>query len=157
MICYLQVQQLLSTPCHLVNDRQYATYGFYMTIVLAVLFTYLQIIEYLTHHSIFLMVYTVLLFFCYRVSWIHVIIGTIFILVSFYRYLNFIYSSTHFGFEAASWYWHFVDVIWLFLFHNLHLGSCLNKKNFTGLLVKNWMQPIGWQMYLNTFVKHRVT
>lgn len=113
---------LPSPSCYLINDRQYAYYGFFLTIVLAVLFTYLQVIEYLMHHLIYPMACMVLHFSCNRISWIHVIIGTIFIIVSFYRYTNFINSYAYFGFEAASWYWHFVDVIWLFLFHDLYLG-----------------------------------
>lgn len=113
---------LLGASRYLINDRQYANYGFYMTIVLAFLFTYLQVIEYLIHLSTFLMVYTDQRFSRHRFPWIHVIIGTIFIMVSFYRYTSITSSITHFGFEAASWYWHFVDVIWLFLFHNIHLG-----------------------------------
>nr|QLD97172.1 cytochrome c oxidase subunit 3 [Ixodes rubicundus] len=48
---------------------------------------------------------------------IHVIIGTLFLIVSLIRInKNLISSSHHFGFEAAAWYWHFVDVVWLFLF-----------------------------------------
>ena len=47
----------------------------------------------------------------------HVIIGTIFLFISFIRIvLNHFTSTHHFGFEAAAWYWHFVDVVWLFLF-----------------------------------------
>jgi cytochrome c oxidase subunit 3 len=47
----------------------------------------------------------------------HVIVGTIFLSVCFYRaYHNHFTPEHHFGFEAAAWYWHFVDVVWLFLF-----------------------------------------
>ena len=48
---------------------------------------------------------------------LHVIIGTIFLTVCLFRAMrgHFI-PSRHFGFEAAAWYWHFVDVVWLFLF-----------------------------------------
>lgn len=47
----------------------------------------------------------------------HVIVGTLFLFVVWFRLiLNQITSSHHFGFEAAAWYWHFVDVVWLFLF-----------------------------------------
>lgn len=48
---------------------------------------------------------------------LHVFIGTIFLSVSLYRQLLYHYSSSHLlGFEAAAWYFHFVDVVWLFLF-----------------------------------------
>jgi len=47
----------------------------------------------------------------------HVIIGTIFLAVCLFRaYKGHFTSRQHFGFEAAAWYWHFVDVVWLFLF-----------------------------------------
>ena len=47
----------------------------------------------------------------------HVMIGTIFLLVCLIRLLNGAFTPRqHFGFEAAAWYWHFVDVVWLFLF-----------------------------------------
>jgi heme/copper-type cytochrome/quinol oxidase subunit 3 len=99
-----------------------------MTVILAVIFTYLQVIEYLMHHLIYPMAYMVQHFSRHRISWIHVIIGTIFIIVSFYRYLNITSTCAYFGFEAASWYWHFVDVVWLFLFQYIHLGSCIKQK-----------------------------
>jgi cytochrome c oxidase subunit 3 len=47
----------------------------------------------------------------------HVLVGTIFLLVCLLRAMSGHFSSQqHFGFEAAAWYWHFVDVVWLFLF-----------------------------------------
>ena len=47
----------------------------------------------------------------------HVIVGTIFLLVCLLRAINGGFTpKQHFGFEAAAWYWHFVDVVWLFLF-----------------------------------------
>jgi cytochrome c oxidase subunit 3 len=47
----------------------------------------------------------------------HVVIGTIFLAVCLYRaYLNHFTPRQHLGFEFAAWYWHFVDVVWLFLF-----------------------------------------
>jgi cytochrome c oxidase subunit 3 len=47
----------------------------------------------------------------------HVIIGTIFLIVCLLRIIaGQMTPKKHFGFEAAAWYWHFVDVVWLFLF-----------------------------------------
>ncbi len=47
----------------------------------------------------------------------HVIVGTCFLAVCLWRAMNNQFTTTrHFGFEAAAWYWHFVDVVWLFLF-----------------------------------------
>jgi cytochrome c oxidase subunit 3 len=52
----------------------------------------------------------------------HVIIGTIFLIVCFFRALaGHFRPDQHFGFEAAAWYWHFVDVIWLFLFSCIYV------------------------------------
>jgi len=47
----------------------------------------------------------------------HVIVGTIFLTVCLIRAMRGAFTQAlHFGFEAAAWYWHFVDVVWLFLF-----------------------------------------
>jgi cytochrome c oxidase subunit 3 len=48
---------------------------------------------------------------------LHVIIGTIFLAVCWWRAAKGHFTpDSHFGLEAAAWYWHFVDVVWLFLF-----------------------------------------
>jgi cytochrome c oxidase subunit 3 len=47
----------------------------------------------------------------------HVLVGTIFLLVCLFRaYAGHFTPKQHLGFEFAAWYWHFVDVVWLFLF-----------------------------------------
>jgi len=47
----------------------------------------------------------------------HVFIGTCFLTICLIRLVHYHFSKEHhFGFEAAAWYWHFVDVVWLFLF-----------------------------------------
>jgi cytochrome c oxidase subunit 3 len=51
----------------------------------------------------------------------HVLVGTIFLAVCFFRArAGHFKSDDHFGFEAAAWYWHFVDVVWLFLFISIY-------------------------------------
>ncbi len=54
----------------------------------------------------------------------HVLVGTIFLLVCLFRaYAGHFTPTQHLGFEFAAWYWHFVDVVWLFLFIcHLRLG-----------------------------------
>ena len=53
---------------------------------------------------------------------LHVIIGTIFLLVCYFRVLaGHFTAEKHIGFEAAAWYWHFVDVVWLFLFFAVYI------------------------------------
>ena len=52
----------------------------------------------------------------------HVIIGTLFLTVCLYRAsIGHFKQDQHFGFEAAAWYWHFVDVVWLFLFISIYV------------------------------------
>lgn len=51
----------------------------------------------------------------------HVFVGTVFLAVCLFRAMkNHFTSERHFGFEAAAWYWHFVDVVWLFLFVSVY-------------------------------------
>jgi cytochrome c oxidase subunit 3 len=59
----------------------------------------------------------------------HVIIGTIFIIVGYTRFLNYHFlSSQHLGFEFAVWYWHFVDLVWLFVFSFVYYWSSIGPK-----------------------------
>ena len=54
----------------------------------------------------------------------HVIVGTIFLLVCLIRAsMGQFTPQKHFGFEAAAWYWHFVDVVWLFLFVSIYVWA----------------------------------
>jgi cytochrome c oxidase subunit 3 len=54
---------------------------------------------------------------------VHVIIGTLFLTVCLVRAIrgDFVKERGHLGFEFAAWYWHFVDVIWLYLFVFLYI------------------------------------
>ena len=88
------------------------------TVVLGVYFTVLQAIEYvISSFSVADRVYGSTFFVATGFHGLHVIIGTTFIAVMLYRHTFFHFTSGHhFGFEARAWYWHFVDVVWLFLF-----------------------------------------
>ena len=92
--------------------------GFIFTLVLAIMFTLLQIGEDLeAPFNISDSIYGTIFFSLTGLHGFHVIIGTIFITVCFIRLINMHFTTTnHIGFELASWYWHFVDVVWLFLF-----------------------------------------
>ncbi len=100
------------------GDREGLKKGLWATIILGVLFTSIQAYEYLhapfgfggnTYGSGFYM--------ATGFHGFHVIVGTIFLTVCLRRaYLGHFTPKQHFGFEAAAWYWHFVDVVWLFLF-----------------------------------------
>nr|YP_010937286.1 cytochrome c oxidase subunit III [Ixodes ornithorhynchi]WKW95243.1 cytochrome c oxidase subunit 3 [Ixodes ornithorhynchi]WKW95256.1 cytochrome c oxidase subunit 3 [Ixodes ornithorhynchi] len=103
----------------LINKNYYETYKALMiTIILGLIFTALQSFEYFqAQFSISDSVYGATFFLTTGFHGIHVIIGTSFLLITLIRInKNHLSSSHHFGFEAAAWYWHFVDVVWLFLF-----------------------------------------
>nr|BCG67331.1 cytochrome c oxidase subunit 3 [Amblyomma testudinarium] len=89
-----------------------------LTVMLGFLFTLFQLFEYF--QAQFCMtdgIFGSTFFLTTGFHGIHVIIGSIFLTVTFFRIKNNLISSNHFfGFEAAAWYWHFVDVVWLFLF-----------------------------------------
>jgi len=92
------------------------------TIAFAIIFTGLQVFEYL--HAPFTIsdsVYGATFYLATGFHGFHVFIGTCFLSVCLYRlYRNHFTRSQHFGFEAAAWYWHFVDVVWLFLFITIY-------------------------------------
>jgi cytochrome c oxidase subunit III len=106
------------------NDRRGLINGLWATIALGLLFTAIQAYEYA--HAPFLFVGTVeeganiygsTFMMATGFHGAHVIIGTIFLIVCLVRaYKGHFTPQQHFGFEAAAWYWHFVDVVWLFLF-----------------------------------------
>ncbi len=100
------------------DDRKGAKLGLALTVVLGLCFTALQAYEYSHAHFDFAgNLYGATFFMATGFHGAHVIIGTIFLAVCLIRLLGGGFSAKkHFGFEAAAWYWHFVDVVWLFLF-----------------------------------------
>lgn len=104
------------------NNYKQAVYSLGITIILGIYFTILQAYEYIeAGFSIADSVYGSSFFIATGFHGIHVIIGTIFLTVCFFRQLfNHFSSIHHFGFEAAAWYWHFVDVVWLFLYVTIY-------------------------------------
>nr|YP_009443218.1 cytochrome c oxidase subunit III [Parapolybia crocea]ATP85018.1 cytochrome c oxidase subunit III [Parapolybia crocea] len=88
------------------------------TINLGVMFTLCQIYEYFeTSFTIADSVFGSIFFLTTGFHGLHVIIGTIFLMICFMRmYLNHFSKNHHFGYEAAIWYWHFVDIVWLFVY-----------------------------------------
>ena len=108
------------------GDRKSAKIGLILTILLGMLFTSIQAYEYnhiLGHHLFFSEesassgLYGSTFFMATGFHGFHVIIGTIFLTVCLLRLMAGGFTpQKHFGFEAAAWYWHFVDVVWLFLF-----------------------------------------
>jgi cytochrome c oxidase subunit 3 len=100
------------------NDRKGLINGLWLTVILGVAFTCVQAYEYT--HAAFTYgghIYGSTFFMATGFHGAHVIIGTIFLAVCLGRaYAGHFTPQQHFGFEAAAWYWHFVDVVWLFLF-----------------------------------------
>ncbi len=100
------------------NDRQGLIRGLVLTVLLGALFTGVQAYEYA--HAAFSFggsIYGATFFMATGFHGFHVIIGTIFLTVCLIRAVRGDFTpEQHFGFEAAAWYWHFVDVVWLFLF-----------------------------------------
>ena len=95
------------------------------TILLAVLFTSLQGLEYMSaSFSIRDGLYGSNFYILTGFHGFHVFIGTVILSISLIRiYFNQFTRQHHFGFEASAWYWHFVDVVWLFLFIFLYWWS----------------------------------
>ena len=126
--CILLLSGLTITYTHhylISGELEYKDFiieGFFLTLCLAVFFTEFQVLEYLeAPFSIWDGVYGASFFLATGFHGFHVIIGTTFILICFLRYLKGHFTATHhFGFEAAAWYWHFVDVVWLFLFVTIY-------------------------------------
>ena len=107
------------------DDRKGLIWGLVLTVALGILFTACQAYEYL--HAAFTYsghIYGATFFMATGFHGAHVIIGTIFLFVCLMRALAGHFSAKqHFGFEAAAWYWHFVDVVWLFLFACIYVWA----------------------------------
>ena len=108
------------------NDRKGLKWGLILTIVLGALFTCVQAYEY--RHAAFGFkgnIYGATFFMATGFHGAHVIIGTIFLIVCLVARLNGHFTpKQHLGFEFAAWYWHFVDVVWLFLFVCIYVWGC---------------------------------
>jgi cytochrome c oxidase subunit 3 len=123
------------------GDKKGAVQGLFITVLLGLSFTCIQAYEYahapftfgfnnlalapfedpthvaLTNPGNLQAIYGSTFFMATGFHGFHVIIGTIFLTVCLFRAMAGHFTpARHFGFEAAAWYWHFVDVVWLFLF-----------------------------------------
>lgn len=104
------------------GSKKQAIQALILTVFLAVIFTGLQAYEYISaEFTISDGVYGSCFYMATGFHGFHVIIGTIFLTVCLFRViLDHFTREHHFGFEAAAWYWHFVDVVWLFLFISIY-------------------------------------
>jgi cytochrome c oxidase subunit 3 len=105
------------------DDRKGLVNGLVLTVALGVLFSMVQAYEYM--HAPFSFsdsIYGATFFMATGFHGFHVLIGTIFLAVCLLRAMRGDFTpQQHFGFEAAAWYWHFVDVVWLFLFASIYV------------------------------------
>jgi cytochrome c oxidase subunit III len=107
------------------DDRKGLKWGLWLTIALGILFSFVQAYEY--SHAAFGFkgnIYGATFFMATGFHGAHVIIGTIFLAVCLWRaYQGQFTPRQHLGFEFAAWYWHFVDVVWLFLFSCIYVWA----------------------------------
>jgi len=101
------------------GDRKGLIYGLLLTVLLGMSFTCFQAYEYSNapFHFYGGGIYSSTFFLATGFHGFHVIVGTCFLTVCWFRAIGGQFTpQRHFGLEAAAWYWHFVDVVWLFLF-----------------------------------------
>ncbi|WP_126976861.1 cytochrome c oxidase subunit 3 [Frigidibacter oleivorans] len=105
------------------NNRKDMVQGLALAVGLGALFTFFQAYEY--SHAAFGFagnIYGANFFMATGFHGFHVIVGTIFLFVCMMRAMRGHFTpDSHVGFEAAAWYWHFVDVVWLFLFAAVYI------------------------------------
>ena len=112
------VQNKDFTGSELLPARTVVTKALVYTILLGLLFTFIQLYEY--KHALFSIndgIYGSVFYILTGFHGFHVLVGTIFLTVCLLRHLAFHFTrDRHLGFEFAIWYWHFVDIIWIFLY-----------------------------------------
>ncbi len=105
------------------GDREGLKLGLLLTIALGIVFSCVQAYEYI--HAPFAFkgnIYGATFFMATGFHGFHVLVGTIFLIICYLRAVRGDFTPRqHFGFEAAAWYWHFVDVVWLFLFVSIYV------------------------------------
>jgi len=104
------------------GNRSQSIYGLFLTVFLGVIFSGLQVYEYIeASFNISDGIYGSTFFMATGFHGFHVLIGSLFLIVCLIRLVKYHFTKTHhIGFEAAAWYWHFVDVVWLFLFTTVY-------------------------------------
>jgi cytochrome c oxidase subunit 3 len=105
------------------GDNEGVKKGLLLTVILGVLFSIVQVYEYThAHFSFSGHIYGATFFMATGFHGFHVFVGTVFLAVCLLRaYQGTLTQKHHGGFEFAAWYWHFVDVVWLFLFAAIYL------------------------------------
>lgn len=112
----------------IIGNHSQANRSLILTVVLGLYFRVLQGYEYFeARFNISDRAYGSTFYIATGFHGLHVIVGTLFLLASNIRLLRGkLRHRHHFGFEASAWYWHFVDVVWLFLYVRVYAWSGLN-------------------------------
>jgi cytochrome c oxidase subunit 3 len=107
------------------NDRSGLRWGLVLTVGLGILFTATQMLEYSEAGFSFSgQMYGSTFFMATGLHGFHVFVGTVFLAVCLIRAERGDFTpERHLGFEFAAWYWHFVDVVWLFLFASIYIAG----------------------------------
>jgi cytochrome c oxidase subunit 3 len=123
--CLLLYSGLTLTMVHyslITKNDEFASIGFLFTLISGFLFLCIQLNEYIiSSFTIADGVFGSSFYMLTGFHGLHVLIGLVFIFVCFFRFVNGHFTiDRHLGFELAAWYWHFVDVVWLFLFVSVY-------------------------------------
>lgn len=120
--CLLLLSGIFITICHMyikIGDNSGKIYENYIyTLLCGLIFTLIQIYEYIkASFTIADGIYGSIFYILTGFHGLHVLIGSFFIIICFVRtIIGHFNKDHHVGFECAAWYWHFVDVVWLFLY-----------------------------------------
>jgi heme/copper-type cytochrome/quinol oxidase subunit 3 len=135
------------TVAHLalrLGRRQESLKQIALTLALGVCFTGIQVMEY-AKANFFISdgIYGSCFYMLTGFHGLHVIIGSIFIAVCWVRhYLWHFTARRHLGFLCAIWYWHFVDVVWIFLYIFVYCYSAIGTKPSVGILDFSGMEQV---------------
>jgi len=122
-----------SVTCHMAhvalekNNRAHLKIWLGITIALGCFFLYMQVVEYIHAYTDMNLKLDSVIYgntFCLLTGFhgMHVTLGTIILIVLFLRVLKGHFTpDNHFAFQAGSWYWHFVDVVWVMLFFFVYI------------------------------------
>nr|AEP27569.1 cytochrome c oxidase subunit III [Melanobaris laticollis] len=104
------------------NDYTQTFQSLLLTVLLGFYFSLLQMFEYKeAPFTIADGIYGSTFYMTTGLHGLHVLIGSTFLLICLIRlYYSHFSNNHHFGFEAAAWYWHFVDVVWIFLYISIY-------------------------------------
>jgi cytochrome c oxidase subunit 3 len=122
----LLISRLLNTKSLNQSNTKAVVDGLVITIIWGLTFTLLQYIEYRnTSFSFNDSIYGSIFFILTGFHGFHVILGTTLLLVSYIRiYYYHLFPTQHIGYESSIWYWHFVDVVWIFLYFLIYIWGC---------------------------------